>query len=386
MAAVLSNNMSDIKQVTFFMEECKHMGLEVLGPDVNESFYKFTVNDEGAIRFGMGAIKGVGGNAVATIVEHRKDGKYKSIFDLSKRIDLRAANKKAFENLALAGGFDSFDTHRAQYLHDDGDGVMFLEKVLRYANKFQETQNSSQVSLFGDASEVQIPEPEVPPCEEWGTMKKLKLEKEVVGVYISGHPLDDFKTEVDNFCNCKVSDFNELEKYVNRELCFGGVVSDVQHRESKAGKGWAIFTVEDYDDSFEFKIFGEEYLKFRHFLVPNSFIYARVFVKDGWVNRDTGKKGDPRLQYNSMQMLHDVMDNQAKKLTIQMPIEELQEERIRLLKDLFNTHKGDKQLHFVIYQMEEKLKLNMPSRKQKVNISQELLDELHKEQVSYKLN
>ena len=386
MAAVLSNNMNDIKQVTFFMEECKRMGMEVLGPDVNESFYKFTVNDQGKVRFGMGAIKGVGGNAVATIVEHRADGKYKSIFDLAKRIDLRSANKKAFENLALAGGFDSFDTHRAQYLHDDGDGVMFVEKVLRYAAKYQETQNSSQVSLFGDASEVQIPEPEVPPCEEWGTMKKLKLEKEVVGVYISGHPLDDFKTEMKSFTNCKVSDFNHLEKFVNRELCFGGIVSDVQHRESKQGKGWAIFTVEDYDDSYEFKIFGEEYLKFRHFLVPNSFIYGRVFVKEGWTNRETGKKGEPRLQYNSMQLLHDVMENQAKKLTIQMPIEELQEERIKLLKDLFRTHKGDKHLHFVIYELENKVKLNMPSRKQKVKISQELLDELEREQVSYRLN
>jgi len=386
MAAVLSNNMSDIKQVTFFMDECKRMGMQVLGPDVNESFYKFTVNDQGSVRFGMGAIKGVGGNAVATIVEHRKDGKYKSIFDLAKRIDLRSANKKAFENLALAGGFDSFDTHRAQYLHDDGDGVMFLEKVLRYANKYQETQNSSQVSLFGDASEVQIPEPEVPPCEEWGTMKKLKLEKEVVGVYISGHPLDDFKTEVKTFCNCKVSDFNDLEKYVNRELCFGGVVSDVQHRESKAGKGWAIFTVEDYDDSFEFKIFGEEYLKLRHFLVPNSFIYAKVFVKEGWINRDTGKKGEPRLQYNSMQLLHDVMDSQARKLTIQMPVEDLEDGKIDFLKDLFTTHKGDKQLHFVIYEVENKVKLSMPSKKQKVNISNELLIELEREQVSYKLN
>jgi len=386
MAAVLSNNMSDIKQVTFFMEECKRMGLEVLGPDVNESFYKFTVNDKGAVRFGMGAIKGVGGNAVATIVEHRKDGEYKSIFDLAKRIDLRSANKKAFENLALAGGFDSFDTHRAQYLHDDGDGVMFLEKVLKYANKYQETQNSSQVSLFGDSSDVQIPEPDVPPCEEWGTMKKLKLEKEVVGVYISGHPLDDFKTEVDNFCNCKVSDFNNLEKFVNRELCFGGVVSDVQHRESKTGKGWALFVVEDYEDSFEFKIFGEEYLKFRHFLVPNSFIYGRVLVKEGWINRETNKKGEARLQYVNMQMLQDVMDSQAKKLTIQMPVEDLHEDRIKLLKDLFRTHKGDKQLNFIIYEEESQVQLSMLSRKQKVNISQELLDELEKEQVSFKLN
>ncbi|TDI70621.1 MAG: DNA polymerase III subunit alpha [Bacteroidetes bacterium] len=386
MAAVLSNNMSDIKQVTFFMEECKRMGLEVLGPDVNESFYKFTVNDQGAIRFGMGAIKGVGGHAVATIVEHRKDGKYKSVFDLAKRIDLHSANKKAFENMVLAGAFDSFGTHRAQYMYDDGNGVMFFEKVLRYAAKFQETKNSSQVSLFGDASEVQIPEPEVPPCEEWGTMKKLKQEKEVVGIYISGHPLDEFKTEIDNFCNVRVSDFYEVEKFVNREVCFGGVVSEVQHRESKAGKGWAIFTVEDYTDSFDFKIFGEEYLKWRHLLVPDSFIYARVFVKEGWVNRDTGKKGDPRMQYNHFQMLHDVMGDQAKKLTLRIPIDELYEKRIALIKTILKSHKGDAQLHFTMYDMEEKIKLNMMSRKYKVAISKELLDKLKKEEVDYKLN
>jgi DNA polymerase-3 subunit alpha len=386
MAAVLSNNMSDIKQVTFFMDECKRMGLTVLGPDVNESFHKFTVNDQGAIRFGMGAVKGVGSSAVATIVENRKDGKYKSVFDLAKRIDLRSANKKAFENLALAGGFDSFDAHRAQYLHDDGDGVMFIEKVLRYAAKYQETQNSSQVSLFGDASEVQIPEPEVPPCEEWGTMKKLKQEKEVVGVYISGHPLDDFKIEMNSFTNCKVSHFNHLEDYLNKELCFGGVVSDVQHRESKAGKGWAIFTVEDYEDSYDFKIFGEEYLKWRHFLVPNSFIYGRVFVKEGWTNRDTGKKGEPRLQYNSIQLLHDVMETHGKKLTITMPLNDLKEGKIDSLKNLVKTHKGEKQLFFVVYENEEKIHLTMPSRKHKINISKELLDELDREQLHYKLN
>jgi DNA polymerase-3 subunit alpha len=168
MAAVLSNNMNDIKQVSFFMEECKRMGLQVLGPDVNESFYKFTVNENYAVRFGMGAIKGVGMGAVETIVVNRKEGDYKSIFDLAKRIDLRAANKKAFENLALAGGFDCFtDTHRAQYFHTDGDNITFYEKAIRYGSKFQENENSSQVSLFGDASDVQIAEPTVPPCEDW---------------------------------------------------------------------------------------------------------------------------------------------------------------------------------------------------------------------------
>jgi DNA polymerase-3 subunit alpha len=386
MAAVLSNNMKDIKQVSFFMEECKRMGMEVLGPDVNESFFKFTVNDRGAIRFGMGAIKGVGGNAVATIVEKREDEKYKSVFDLAKRIDLRAANKKAFEGLALAGGFDSFNAHRAQYLHPDENGILFIEKVMKYASKYQETQNSSQVSLFGDASEVQIPEPEVPPCEVWGNMKKLKQEKEVVGIYISGHPLDDFKTEIKWFCKNNVSDFNHLEEFINRELCFGGIIGDVQHRESKQGKGWALFTVEDFNENFEFRIFGEEYLKFRHFLVPNSFVFVKVFVKEGWTNRETGKKSDPRMQFNSMQMLHDVMENQANKLTIQMPIEDVSEDKIVALKQLFKTHKGDKQVQFVVYEMEEKVKLTMPSRKQKVGITKELLADLEQEEVGYKLN
>ncbi|HET8854834.1 MAG TPA: DNA polymerase III subunit alpha [Salinimicrobium sp.] len=387
MAAVLSNNMNDIKQVTFFMEECKRMKLNVLGPDVNESYYKFSVNKENAVRFGMGAIKGVGAGAVATIVENRDGGPYKSVFDLGKRIDLRAANKKAFENLALAGGFDSFgDTHRAQYFHDEGDGITFLEKVVKYAAKFQENENSSQVSLFGDSSEIQIPEPVVPPCEDWGTMEKLKREREVVGIYLSGHPLDDFKIEMQNFCTAKVSDFNELDRFLNREMCFGGVIGDVQHRTSKTGKGWATFTIEDYSDSFDFRIFGEEYLKFRHFLIPNSFVFIKVFIKEGWINKDTGKKGDPRLQFNFFQMLQDVMESNAKKLTIQLDIEDLQEEKIDFLEEVFKAHDGGNQLNFVVYEQKEKIKVHMSSRRQKIRISQELLNLLEEQQIHFKLN
>ena len=387
MAAVLSNNMNDIKSVTFFMEECKRMKLNVLGPDVNESFYKFSVNQDYAVRFGMGAIKGVGHGAVKTIVENRKDGPYKSIFDLAKRIDLRAANKKAFENLALAGGFDGFgDTHRAQYFHDEGDGVTFLEKAVKYGAKHQENENSAQVSLFGEASDVQIDEPIVPPCEEWGTMEKLAQEREVVGVYISGHPLDDFKTEMKTFCNANLSLFNDLATYVNRELTFGGVVTDVQHRVSKQGKGWAMFTIEDYNDSFEFRIFGEEYLKFRHFLMQNNFVYVKVFVREGWVNKDTGKKSDPRMQFNSFQLLHDVMDTYAKKLSVQLNIKELEAEKIHALKQLFNMHPGNQALNFVVYDNAEQIKLPMISRRQKIKVSQELLNALENQQVYYKLN
>jgi len=387
MAAVLSNNMNDIKQVTFFMEECKRMKLNVLGPSVNESYYKFSVNQDNAIRFGMGAIKGVGHGAVKTIVENRKDGPYKSIFDLAKRIDLRAANKKAFENLALAGGFDCFtDTHRAQYFQDDGDGITFLEKVIKYGAKHQENANSAQVSLFGEASEVQIPEPEVPPCEDWGTMEKLAKEKEVVGIYISGHPLDDFKVEMKHFCNADLSVFKDLNGCVNRELTFGGVVTDVQHRVSKTGKGWALFTMEDYENNFEFRIFGEEYLKFRHFLVKNSFVHVKVYVREGWVNKNTGVKGDPRLQFNSFQLLHDIMDAYAKKLSVKLQIEDLQPDKIKKLQDLFGIHSGERALNFIIYDNEERIKLHMPSRKQKVKISKELLDELVENEVIYELN
>jgi DNA polymerase III subunit alpha len=453
MAAVLSNNMSDIKQVSFFMEECKRMGLKVLGPDVNESFYKFTVNDDYAIRFGMGAVKGVGLSAVETIVENRKTTKYKSIFDLTKRIDLRAANKKAIENLVLAGGFDSFHgTTRAQYFHDDVDGISFYEKAIRYGAKFQETENSSQVSLFGENSGVQIAEPVVPPCEDWSMMEKLAKEKEVVGIYISGHPLDDYRFEMKYFCNSKLESLKDLNQYLNKNLTFGGIISNVQHRIAKNGKGWALFNLEGYEESYEFKIFGEEYMKNRHYLIPNSFTYIKVLVKEGWIDRDTGKKGEPRLQFSEFKMLQDVFENFAKKLVIQLNIKDLNPDFISNLNTIFNSNKGDNQVVFEVSELEtiktgipvleanrpkimedvpktatalfeeeitdeeivyteeisedEELilvetfsdsevlteetkvvtRIAMPSRKLKIKISNELLTELEKRQIDFKLN
>ncbi|WNM19917.1 DNA polymerase III subunit alpha [Flavobacterium capsici] len=425
MAAVLSNNMNDIKQVSFFMEECKRMGLNVLGPDVNESFYKFTVNENYAVRFGMGAIKGVGAPAVDTIVENRKSAKYKSIFDLAKRIDLRAANKKAFESLALAGGFDGFtETHRAQYFHDEGDGITFLEKAMRYGAKFQENENSAQVSLFGESSDIQIPEPQVPPCEEWNTMEKLAKEKEVVGIYISGHPLDDYKFEMKYFCNSRLETLKNLDQFVNKNLTFGGIITNVQHKTAKNGKGWGSFTLEGYDESFEFKIFGEEYLKFRHFLIQNNFTFIKVLIREGWINQE-GKRGEPRIQFQALQYLQDVLPQFAKKLIIALDIKELQTELIHKLNSLFQSNKGDNSVTFEVLEREtikvetkpielisnldvnqdemefsEETeieipedtktvtvnKITMPSRKLKIRISNELLSELEKMQINFKLN
>ncbi len=360
MAAVLSNNMSDIKQVSFFMEECKRMGLKVLGPDVNESFYKFTVNDDYAVRFGIGAVKGVGMGAVETIVNNRKDGKYKSIFDLTKRIDLRSANKKAIENLILAGGFDSFaNTTRAQYFHTDGDGITFYEKAIKFASKFQENENSAQVSLFGESSDIQIAEPIIPTCEDWSTMEKLAKEKEVVGIYISGHPLDDFKFEMKYFCNSRLESLKDLNQHLNKNLVFGGIITNIQHRIAKNGKGWAIFNLEGYDESYEFKIFGEEYMKNRHYLIPNSFTYMKVLVKEGWVDRETGKKSDPRLTFTDFRMLQDVFENFAKKINILLDVKDLNPAFIENLSKVFQENKGDNQVTFDVLEL-EKVKIEKP--------------------------
>ncbi len=386
MAAVLSNNMNDIKTVSFFMEECKRMGLEVLGPDVNESFSKFSVNKEGAVRFGMAAIKGVGGSAVKTIINERKEnGNFSSVFDVAKRVDLRVANKKAFEGLILAGGFDSFSkTHRAQYFVQDEKSQTFLEKALRFGNKFQENRNSSQVSLFGEASEVELPEPIIPDCETWGTMELLAKEREVIGMYISAHPLDDFKNEL-KFCNATLTYFKNVSKYEGLSLSFAGIVSSVEHRISKAGKGWASFIVEDYNDSFEFRIFGEEYLKFKHFLVPNSFIFVKTTIKPGWTNRE-GVKGDPRVSFVEFNLLHDIMDKMCKKITIKIPLKDIKETNIKNLQHLFVTNKGSQNLHFTVWDSEEKIELNLPSRNTKIKISNEFLKALDEQFIRYKLN
>ena len=387
MAAVLSNNMNDIKQVSFFMEECKRMSIKVLGPDVNESFYKFTVNDNNAIRFGMGAVKGVGSGAVKTIIEGRKEKRYNSIFDLTKTIDLRSANKKAFDSLVYAGGFDSFEgVNRAQYLQDNGDGITFIEKALKFGSKFQENKNSAQVSLFENSDEVQLQEPNIPHCDPWPNLEELKLEKEVVGIYISGHPLDDYKTPLKHFCNAPLDVLKDLNSLINKELRIGGIIGEVEHRISKNGKGWARFTVEDFTDSYDFRIFGEEYLKFKHFLFESNFIYLRLIVKEGWRNRDTGKTGDPRISFLSFQQLQDTLENNSKKLTIQLSINELDDSQLKDIKTLFKKYKGKNQLEFSFFENNEKIKLTMLSENFKVSINEELISKIKEKNLHFKLS
>ena len=387
MAAVLSNNMNDIKQVSFFMEECKHMNINVLGPDINESFYKFTVNDDNAIRFGMGAVKGVGESAVSAIIGSRKESKYKSIFDFAKRVDLRSANKKAFDSLVLAGAFDSIDSaHRAQYFYENDEGQTFIEKAIRFGSKYQERKNSSQTNLFADFGEMDLAEPEFPQCENWTKLNQLKKEKDVVGIYISGHPLDDYIDSVRFFSNIKLNDLKNLTPLIDKEVRIAGIIGEVEHKISKNGKGWATFVLEDYYESYELRIFGEDYLKFKHFLVENNFVCLKMFVKEGWKDRDSGRVGDPRIQYLSFHQLQDSLSNNVKRILIKIDAHLLEENHIKFFKDIFKKHKGDQDIIFNVLGNGEGLRLNLSAVKQKVKITEQLLKTLKQNKFEFRLN
>jgi DNA polymerase-3 subunit alpha len=386
MAAVLSNNMNDIKQVSFFMEECKRMGIRVLGPDINESYYKFNVNEDKAIRFGMGAIKGVGKGAVETIVENRKDGNYKDIYDFAKRIDLRLANKKTFENLVLAGGFDSFKNKRAQYFNIDNDGLTFLEKTVKYGAKYQESINSSQISLFGEGAIDNTSELKMPDCEEWINLERLKKEREVVGIYISAHPLDDYIREINNFTSTGLSSLNDLKRIVNKDFYVGGIINEVEHLVSKTGNGFGVFSFEDFNDQYKFRIFGEDYLKYKHLLEENKILRLRIAIKEGWVNRETGRAGDPRIQFLNMELLDGIIDSSSKKITFKIDSSNFNENEVKKLKNTLSKHKGSKPVYFDIHDSKNKFKLNMISEQAKVSITKELLVSLEQDEFRYKLN
>ncbi len=404
MAAVLSNNMNDIKQVTFFMEECKRMGLTVLGPDVNESHYKFTVNESGAIRFGIGAVKGVGAGAVDTIVQTRATGPYKSIFDFAKRIDLRSANKKAFESLAYAGGFDGFtDTHRAQYFYKDGDNTTGIEKAIKFAQRFKENESSAQASLFGGGAATALPEPVLAPCNPWGLIEKLKYEKDVIGIYLTSHPLDNYKFEIEHFCQNRVSELQlinkvkaseveedvllEFNRIKNKEVIIGGIIANAAHKVSKAGKPFGSFIIEDYSDSYEIAVFGEDYVKFKGYIQEGYFVQIRGLVQERF--RQVGNWG---FELKNILLLSDLRDKLAKSFTIQIALHQLNDQMIHKIQELIDTTVPEGEaascgLKFMVVDVKENISVEMPAKSKKIKITNELLETIEEmEGVKYKLN
>lgn len=381
MAAVLSNNMNNIKQVSFFMEECRSSGIPVLGPNVNESSYYFSVNEEGAIRFGMGAIKGVGGSAVEAILKERNEnGKFESIFDFVQRVDLHQATKKNIENLAMAGAFDDFEIHRAQFLYTE-DNSTNIEKLIRFGNSYQESLNSSQTSLFGDmANEIEIIKPYLPNCLPWNSIQRLNREKEVVGIYISSHPLDDYLDELNFFQSATLKQLKENEEqFLNREVAVAGIISDAQHRVSnKDGKEFGFFTLEDYNDQYEFRLFGEDYLKNKHFLQDNMMVGVRLRVTKRIFRDKEGQETGSRLYVNiaKMQLLSEVLEGMAKRVVINVNVEDITPEIYDSLTKVMQNHKGDKNLLFVMNDLKNNTQIKLPSQSAKVDINKGFLKDL----------
>lgn len=381
MAAVLSNNMNQIKLVTTFMEECRSINIPVLGPDINESAYSFAVNEDGAIRFGMGAVKGVGGNAVDSILKERNEnGPFSTIFDFIQRVDLQQANKRTIENLAMAGAFDTFEVHRAQFLYEE-DGSSNLEKLIRYGNAYQLSLKNAQGSLFGDmADEIEIMRPHLPNCEPWSSIQKLNREKEVVGIYISSHPLDDFKDELKFYQTSTLKKLKEKEKELaGKEVSVAGIIVDAQHRVSnKDGQEFGFFTLEDYTDQYEFRLFGEDYLRFKHFLQPNMMVGVRVsIVEKKWRDKNGNFTGG-RIYVNisRMQLLSDVIEDAVKSVVVAMSINDLTEDLYKELLQLLLIHKGEKSLSFIIKDHESQQHLKMQALSVKIEINKELIQSL----------
>jgi DNA polymerase-3 subunit alpha len=381
MASVLSNNMNDIKQVSFFMEECKRMGVPVLGPDVNESQYLFTVNKAGAIRFGLGAIKGLGSAPVEAIVNERKEnGNFTSIFDLAKRINLRLCNKKAFESLALAGGFDSFKgVHRAQYFVPDSSGRLFLENAMKFGANFQENENSAQVSLFGEASGQTIYEPEIPKAEEWSSMYKLNREKEVVGIFISGHPLDDFRLEIESFCNGNVEMLANPSENRGKDVKIAAIVTECEHRMTKKNEPFGTIMIEDYTHSHKLFLFRENYLKFKHFFVPNNFICIK-----GKFEMPSYRK-EYEFVIHQMELLHDLKEKNAHAIDLKVSTKSINQLLISDLNKLFFENPGNCQVKFIVHDPLDGIEVSMPSKNIRVDVNNNFIKELRKFDLEFSL-
>ncbi|MEQ8323105.1 MAG: DNA polymerase III subunit alpha [Vicingaceae bacterium] len=384
MASVLTNNMSDIKKVAFFMDECRRLGVKVLGPDVNESVSKFTVNKNGEIRFGMGAVKGVGESAVENIVSTRSDsGFYSSLFDLASRVDLRAVNKRTFESLAQAGAFDSFqEGHRAQYLAEDTNGKNAIESAIRFANGAKQRENASQINMFGESEDAGIAEPGLPDVPHWNTTNLLAREKEVVGVYISGHPLDDYKLEIESFCNANLQDMNQKEFHRGRELKIGGMVTRSEHKTSKKGKPYGRLALEDYTDSSEILLFSDDYVKFKDYLVVGWQLFIQGKVQPRPYHDD-----ELEFKISRIELLSDLREKMAKSLTIHLPDNIISEELVNKLDKLSRAHKGKCQLKFNVIDTLTTESLPLVSRSQKVDISDELISEIDQlKEINYTIN
>ena len=384
MAAVLSRNLSNVEQLTIYMNECKRMGISVLGPDVNESRRTFSSNAAGDVRFGLGAVKGVGEAAVDSIIAEREaNGRFKDIYDLVERVNFSLVNRKCLENLAYAGAFDSIvDFPRSKFFAADArdaNSMTFIEQLMRYGQRYQTEQNNAQQSLFGGGGHVDIQRPVTPASADWSQLEKLTKEREMVGLYLSSHPLDDYKIIIDHMCKTQLSELENLEPLRGQEIAVAGMVVSVQNLMTKTGKPWGRFKLEDYNGAHEFALFGKDYENFRKYLFADYFLFVRGKVQPKPYN-------DQELEFKiiAMTQLSEMRDS-IKEMCVQLPVEEVTESLIRDLTDRVRESKGDTLLRLNVFDREAHVSVNLFSKSHKVTLSQALVDYLDENEIKYSI-
>lgn len=368
MAATLTHSQSNIEKITFFLEECKRMGLHVKGPDVNESLINFSVNKKGDIRYGMGAVKGVGEAAMEVMIEERrKNGNFLDIFDFMRRINLRTVNKRVMESLVYAGAFDGFGMARSVFFAEIDKDITFIERLLKYGSAFQEDKIMSVNSLFGDLSDsVSIPEPVAPKTTDWGLIYRLQKEKDVVGIYLSGHPLDDFRYEWENFA----SPLSNIENFKGRKVNVAGFVLKAEHRISQKGTGWGRFTVQDYTGSLEITMFSENYTRFKSFFEEGTSIYVEGEYKQRY-NSD-----EMEFRVQNVRLLETIGEEKTASITLRIPVEKVSADLIDRIEKLCLAHKGKHVLKMELIDYNNKEKMAFTSQARKVNVGNELISAL----------
>lgn len=390
MAGNMSRCLNDITKITKLMSECQAMNIPCLGPDVNESEQKFSANKKGEVRFGLSAIKGMGEAAATNIIaERHKNGQYKDIFDFVQRVNLSAVNRKAMESLALSGGFDSFGIRREQYFASNAKGDTFVETLLRYGQVYQSEQSSMQNSLFGDMGGVEIQTPPVPDCEAWSTMELLKRERELVGIYLSAHPLDDYAVVLNHMCNLHCPQIGrEMDKKAFasiEELTFGGIVTSVSQRWTKTNKPFGIVTIEDFEGQGELALFGEDWTKWQSMLQEEYHIYITAQC----VQRFRNNPDAYDMVIKKIEFLSDVKEKSIEKFTVYMDATMFNDAQLTDLETTLKNSTGNVPLYINIHDAKNNTNVQLYSRNITVDVNKKLLtslDEMAEQGVRYGIN
>ena len=387
MAALMTRRFSQITEITKLMEECKALKISTLGPDVNESQMGFGVNKKGEIRFGLSAIKGMGtGAAMAIVNEREKNGAYKSIFDFAERIDLSNVNRKAFESLAYSGGFDSFGLQREEYFGVNSKGVTFLDSLVRYAQLFQQEKAQMQNSLFGGDDAVEIAQPVVPKTDRWPSIEKLNKERELVGIYLSAHPLDEYSVILNNLCNTHIEEIGrgaDMEQLSKREeITFGGIITAVNERFSqKTGKPFGFVTIEDFEGSGELALFGDDWARWNGLMKENYTIFVTAKCQPRYRNSNLYE-----LKVQNVEQLYDVKAHRLERFTISVDASSVNDQTVSDLVTLVEQNEGSTQLYIELHTAEQS-SVTLHCRNKGVNVDRALLDFIaNEENMSYKIN